>query len=341
MALESGLLPLEVETSSQFFCDLEQKHYFEILEKDIGQITWKTIEPVQQKGTNLDWLDEILFNGNPHLSDQAVSIHPGDIIELVGPSGSGKSSIMYELIVNTLLPAYWSPESQQEDALSSNRNIALGGNGKDVIFFDCDMRIHIGRINDILVQSISQKLSTCNFSLPEFDSRIRQLAKACLRKLFIFRPSSPSQLLNTIAGLPIMNDSDIGLILIDSLTQFYWAAKCGIIHLAKNQYYTFQQDLAHVLKKLLVSQKTFAIVSSWPPFPKKNPSKPITDDFLIEQSEVRDSLNSIAWIHAVNYRLVIKQLTNSSVEITRPYPLSQSGTSHCFFRLDYYGLTKL
>lgn len=239
------------------------------------------------------------------------------------------------------MPAYWSPALQTGGNSTTLGIIPLDGNGKNVVFLDCDMRVHVSRIFDILVHNISQKLVAYDVSLAEFDTPVRQLAKACLRKLFIFRPASPSQLLSIVAGLPILKTSKMGLLLIDSLTQFYWTTKSGVVHLAKNQYYSFQQDFAHGLKKLLLTQRTFAVVSSWPPFPKKNQVRSGHNDIAPEQSEVRD-LNSNAWILAVNYRIAVKskQASNSNVEITRAFPPSSSGLPSNSFKIDHFGLIR-
>jgi DNA-repair protein XRCC2 len=134
------------------------------------------------------------------------SLKPGDVIEIQGPPSSGKTHLLYSLLIDCTIPY-------------SHQSTVLGGWNKVGIVFDMDGRFDVIRFNQLLLARLARLLS---------DSRIAgSIARESLGRLHLFRPTSSTQLTATIAHLPKYHAAHfprgaIGLIAIDSMSALYW-----------------------------------------------------------------------------------------------------------------------
>jgi hypothetical protein len=175
-------------------------------------------------------------SSSAQLYDQPY-IHNGDVIELYGPSCGGKTTILYHVIVTTIIPKYWT--RNKED--SEDAKIELNGLGKGVLFFDLDGRHNIKRLYTMIMyylrnrieqivkernsqeaqqecdtqqqlltplSSLSSQLSQegqselYNIDSLPTEQELDMIARNSLKKLHIFRPNMSIEYLATLFSLP-------------------------------------------------------------------------------------------------------------------------------------------
>ncbi|KAJ8521427.1 hypothetical protein ONZ45_g1867 [Pleurotus djamor] len=144
------------------------------------------------------------------------STKPGDVIEVKGPSASGKSHLIYHVLANCLIPP----------ACDAH---VLGGCGKSAILCDNDGTFNVSRLFEVLVNRLASKLATDpreRTGLP-INEWAHNLARQCLGNLHVFKPTSSAQLAATLLHIPKyhvsnLTSSEIGVLAIDSLSAFYW-----------------------------------------------------------------------------------------------------------------------
>lgn len=132
----------------------------------------------------------------------------GDVIELQGPAASGKSHMLYYLLMNCVLPP-------------SIGSIKLGGWGKAAVLLDTDKKFDVRRFDRLLRSRIKRLLS---LDSPDVEALITK----ALDHFHVFQPKSSHQLATTIQHLPMylatnLPDADLGILAVDSITAFYWS----------------------------------------------------------------------------------------------------------------------
>ncbi|XP_075308805.1 DNA repair protein XRCC2 [Odontesthes bonariensis] len=127
----------------------------------------------------------------------------GEVVELYGPEGTGKTELLYHLLCRCVLPE------------------AAGGLEVDVVFLDTDYSLDMFR----LVSILDGRLNAGSSAASE-DSALR----SCLSRLLVVHCSSSSQLLLTLHFLDTTLSSRPGLALlvIDSVSAFYWLDRCEV-----------------------------------------------------------------------------------------------------------------
>ncbi|CAG8525932.1 15361_t:CDS:2 [Rhizophagus irregularis] len=185
-------------------------------------------------------------SSSAQLYDQPY-IHNGDVIELYGPSCGGKTTILYHVIVTTIIPKYWTRNKEDDE----DARIELNGLGKGVLFFDLDGRHNIKRLYTMIMyylrnrieqivkernsqeaqqydkhqqlptplSSLSSQLSQEELynidSLPT-EQELDMIARNSLKKLHIFQPNMSIEYLATLLSLPEGNESNINNIELDN-----------------------------------------------------------------------------------------------------------------------------
>ncbi|RIA94590.1 hypothetical protein C1645_803467 [Glomus cerebriforme] len=189
-------------------------------------------------------------------------IHSGDVIEFYGPSCGGKTTILYHVIVTTIIPKYWTRNEDNE-----NVKIELNGLGKGVLFFDLDGRHDIKRLYTMIMYYLRNRIeeiakernsqlevqlptplssfsSSCpsqlsqegqgelyNIELPT-EQELEMIAKNSLKKLHIFQPNVSIEYLATLISLSEYikeiqekEGYEFNYLMIDSISAFYWQDK--------------------------------------------------------------------------------------------------------------------
>ncbi|CAL9697802.1 unnamed protein product [Knipowitschia caucasica] len=134
----------------------------------------------------------------PRLFPQDEGPDSGEVVEISGPEGTGKTALLYHLLIGCLLP------------------LSAGGLEVSVAFVDTDHSLDMIR----LVSLLDQRLHT---AVPPADLE-ESLLRSCLSRLFVLHCSSSSQLLLTLHFLEttITTRPGLSLLLIDSISAFYW-----------------------------------------------------------------------------------------------------------------------
>uniref|UniRef100_A0A3B5B2B5 X-ray repair cross complementing 2 n=2 Tax=Stegastes partitus TaxID=144197 RepID=A0A3B5B2B5_9TELE len=142
----------------------------------------------------------------PHLFPEDGGPDHGEVVELCGTEGTGKTELLYHLLCRCVLPE------------------AAGGLEVDVVFVDTDYSLDMLRLVSILDSRLSTALSTSSSSAGSEEAALR----SCLSRLLVVHCSSSSQLLLTLHFLETSLSSrpSLALLLIDSISAFYWLDRC-------------------------------------------------------------------------------------------------------------------
>jgi DNA-repair protein XRCC2 len=124
------------------------------------------------------------------------------VIEIQGPTGSGKTHLLYYLICSCILP------------------LRFGGWNKVSVVFDTDGTFDVHRLQTLLRKRLPH-------SIPFDENTPGQIISVALRNVHIFRPKSSSQLAAGLANLSSYHmcnlpTSEIALLAVDSASSFYW-----------------------------------------------------------------------------------------------------------------------
>ncbi|XP_046365880.1 DNA repair protein XRCC2-like [Haliotis rufescens] len=143
-------------------------------------------------------------------------LSPGEVVELFGAEGTGKSEVLLHCIAKCILPPEW-------------LTFDLGGLGTKVIFIDTDYKFSILRLVILLEKKITDIVNTEVDETKPSSDEIEVFITKCLKRLYLVRCNSSHQLLCTLHSLEtnIAADSDFAGIMIDSISAFYWIDRCN------------------------------------------------------------------------------------------------------------------
>jgi DNA-repair protein XRCC2 len=142
-----------------------------------------------------------------HHPSTLSSFNRGDVIEIQGPPASGKTHLLYHLIITSITPA----------------TTQLGGWDKAAVIFDTDGTFNVSRLHELLIGRLVRLFPTD----PAANMSAEDLARTVMEKVHIFRPTSSAQLAISLLNLPAYHmahlpHDEIGFLAIDSISSFYW-----------------------------------------------------------------------------------------------------------------------
>ncbi|XP_068593258.1 DNA repair protein XRCC2 isoform X1 [Cebidichthys violaceus] len=140
----------------------------------------------------------------------------GELVELYGTEGTGKTELLYHLLCRCVLP------------------VASGGLEVDVVFVDTNYSLDMLRLVNILDSRLNAACSTGLSSSGSDEAALR----SCLSRLLVVHCSSSSQLVLTLHFLEnsLSSRPGLALLLIDSISAFYWLDRCeGGASIAKQE----------------------------------------------------------------------------------------------------------
>lgn len=229
--------------------------------------------------THIPALDAHFLSTIQRPATSLSSLNRGDVLEIQGPPSSGKTHLLYHLLVTCILP-------------SSHLSTNIGGWGKAAIICDTDATFDILRINQLLLSRLNHLLSFDSYANPD---SAQEITKMSLEKLHIFRPMSSIQLAVTITHLPAYHaahipDTEIGLLAIDSISAFYWPDRFTVEQMRsapptaepRKQAPNFASPLQHVLTALQsfrLSHSPVIALINWGLIPLNEPSPVSTPTF--------------------------------------------------------------
>ena len=182
----------------------------------------------------IDGLDEHIRSALPASTTSESSLNPGDVIEIQGLAGSGKTSLLYFLSMTSILPF-----KLMVSYLGNSYEIVLGGRGKAAVVCDCDGNWNSSRLEHIISTYVHRRvLQTINveseLELADSDDLANDVSPSVptivgtsLQHIHIFRPTSSLSFAATLIALPSyhtssMPDQEICMLMIDSMSAFHW-----------------------------------------------------------------------------------------------------------------------
>lgn len=216
--------------------------------------------------THIPALDAHFFATVNHHPSPLSSLNRGDVIEIQGPTCSGKTSLVYHLLMTCIIPT------------------SQGGWGKSACVFDTDGAFDIIRLSHLILSRLVE------LSLPLETAK--ELAEFGLQNLHIFRPTSSIQLAATLVNLPAyqtsnLPDSEVAMVVVDSVSAFYWPDRFTVEQArgpddSSKSNDTIHNPLHHVLAALQayrVSHNPVMILTNWGLNPIAKPDSPISTPF--------------------------------------------------------------
>ena len=96
-------------------------------------------------------LDDLLLTHHPRASVGAT-LNSGDVVELQGPAGSGKTQLLLFLAMTTALSYAWTVDLRVTASSRPARreSVALGGKGGRVVVFDTDRCFDLARLRHMI-----------------------------------------------------------------------------------------------------------------------------------------------------------------------------------------------
>ncbi|CAF96327.1 unnamed protein product, partial [Tetraodon nigroviridis] len=193
-------------------------------EAEVGVVVTDMTESGAQLFARLD-ARRCLKDVEPRLFPEHGGPDHGDVVELHGPAGTGKTELLYHLLCRCVMPA------------------AAGGLEVEVMFVDTDYSLDMLRLVSILDRRLTGSPGS-----PSTEASLR----SCLSRLLVVHCSSSSQLLLTLHLLETSLSSRPGLalLLIDSISAFYWLDRSeGGASIAKQE--EKLSKCSHLLARLL------------------------------------------------------------------------------------------
>ncbi|TPX70254.1 hypothetical protein SpCBS45565_g01890 [Spizellomyces sp. 'palustris'] len=143
------------------------------------------------------------------------TVHVGELVDISGAQGCGKTQLLMQLIALAVLPATWTPPSATDA-------IPLRGSATPVLLIDLDLRFSLSQLAAFMRAHIQLCISPTSVSQPSLTA----LINSSLSRLHICRPTSPLQMLATLLNAPksfiLEQDTLSSLVVIDGYSTYYW-----------------------------------------------------------------------------------------------------------------------
>ncbi|KAH7911933.1 hypothetical protein BJ138DRAFT_854500 [Hygrophoropsis aurantiaca] len=275
--------------------------------------------------------------------DDVLSLSHRNILEIQGPAASGKTHLLYHMVMNCITP-------------HTHTSINFDGKGMAAVIFDVDSSFSVWRLRQLLHARL------CKASPTSSPDEISDLIDESLRRLHIFRPTSSTQLATSIVHLPSYHNAfipneEIGILAVDSISSFYWPDRLTIEH-TRNTFPLKNQKGASILtspfrpvleaiQQFRSSHNATVVLTTWglnvdasPPPGAGMPTlykrllRPFVDFAQVEQSAAQNSL--ARYDLSPSFLPLTYHITLSPIHIlpslhdTSPYEAQTQQNSHQF-----------
>lgn len=220
----------------------------------------------------------------------------GDVIEVCGGEGSGKSALVLSWLLNALLPTTF-------------ETISIGGCDLEVFLFDNDRKLSIVHLSILLEKLVENILKRKMIESPDIlEEMAASLTKQALKNLTLLSCDSPWEfalsLRRVVDIFKSEKQSRSRLIIVDSLSCFYFIEKQLSLDSRRN-FDDLQFLWTSAIDKLVKEFGTTVIVTKLALLFKGTKATPAGDSRFIE------SLNN-AWCRLVTHKF---ELTDGKVTI--------------------------
>ncbi|KAJ9582041.1 hypothetical protein L9F63_003624 [Diploptera punctata] len=238
-------------------------------------------------------LDEKLFSGG---------LHFGDVVEITGDIGSGKTLLITQLLAKCLLP-------------KSMFEIDIGGLGAGAIIINSDHHFQLLKLVSIMESTFEE-----NQQLD--SSTIEKIIKTALANLIVLNCYDRVQLLVTFHSLDniLSSNKNISLIVVDSLSAFYWQ-DIVISGIHKMDFYL--KKTLKTLQSCIQEHKIVIIYTKQAHFVSKINFVPESSKSVLGNITHRVQLNRMEGKGTES--LCVAEITTLNSECTVPYRLTGEG----------------
>ena len=181
--------------------------------------------------TGIPGLDaHLLSNASHHRPSSSSSLNRGDVLEIQGPAASGKTQLLYHLVMKCILPHEVFLTHSGDPSSHLSRLIYIGGWEKAAIVMDSDGRWSMRRLQHLLLKRLEYLFPQ---NREKYEPQLEDLVSESLRRVHIFRPTSMFSLAATLLRLPTylserLPDYEMALLVIDSISAFYWVDRYNL-----------------------------------------------------------------------------------------------------------------
>ncbi|NP_001169396.1 DNA repair protein XRCC2 homolog-like [Zea mays] len=192
-------------------------------------------------------------------------LRPGNVVEIAGPSNSGKSHLLLMAAVQCILPKEW-------------EGIYFGGLGRAVMYLDLDCRFDVLRLAQILRNRIAEgcRLAHLRNGDPENDvtkdefqcSLQNTLFSDCMQRFLYARCCKSPEFIDALKTVQSQSRREVSgagiyFVMIDSIGAFYWIDR-GSQASRENKGKTLQsifESVVHELRKILQLEPALVLVT--------------------------------------------------------------------------------
>jgi len=159
-----------------------------------------------------------------------MKLQPGDVVEIHGAEGSGKTQMAYHAALMTAMPqAVMGGELQ------------LHGRERAVVCFDLDYRFRVERLAQLFDAHINRCCRTQNIDVTRFliCPEYQQQKAATLKRIYITHCQTSTELLAAIGSLrrsvprgrgpasPLKLSAQLGLLIVDNVSAHFWEKRAS------------------------------------------------------------------------------------------------------------------
>ncbi|XP_065853619.1 DNA repair protein XRCC2 homolog isoform X2 [Euphorbia lathyris] len=153
-----------------------------------------------------------------------LPVRVGNVVELVGPSPSAKTTILMHSAIDCILPQFWN-------------GVHYGGFGHLVFFIDLDCRFDVLRLSHMLKNRIilANRSSNCNAESKSNTDYDEELFLASMKRFIYIRCYDSFEFLATLKTLhhQLQKEKDaqgirLNFMMIDSIGAFHWTDRSSM-----------------------------------------------------------------------------------------------------------------
>lgn len=195
-------------------------------------------------------------------------LRPGNVVEIAGPSNSGKSHLLLMAAVQCILPKEW-------------EGIYFGGLGKAVMYMDLDCRFDVLRLAQILKSRIAESCSSARLRSGDIENEGAKddfqhsfedtLFSECMQRFLHVCCCNSPEFIAALKALQSRSRSEVlgvcvYFLMIDSIGAFYWIDRSSqpAQDNKRKSLHAITETVVEEIRKFLLLQPALVLVAKAP-----------------------------------------------------------------------------